>query len=300
MTAQGETATTIDPRLLAASTKADVLSQALPYIRAFSGKTVVVKYGGHAMEDRALAELFAIDIVLMRLVGIQPVVVHGGGPQISDLMRRLGKEPEFVDGRRVTDGETVDIARMALVGKVNREIVTAINRHGPHAVGVSGEDANLLRVRQRDPRLGFVGEIESVDATLLVRLLREELIPVVATIGICDDGQPYNCNADTVAGAIAEALRAEKLVYLTDVAGIYADWPDEASLVEAIDLDGLEALVASGAVSEGMIPKVESCIAALRSGVRRAHVLDGRLPHALLLEFFTDEGVGTMVSGPGR
>jgi acetylglutamate kinase len=300
MTAQGETATTIDPRLLAASTKADVLSQALPYIRAFSGKTVVVKYGGHAMEDRALAELFAIDIVLMRLVGIQPVVVHGGGPQISDLMRRLGKEPEFVDGRRVTDGETVDIARMALVGKVNREIVTAINRHGPHAVGVSGEDANLLRVRQRDPRLGFVGEIESVDATLLVRLLREELIPVVATIGIGDDGQPYNCNADTVAGAIAEALRAEKLVYLTDVAGIYADWPDEASLVEAIDLDGLEALVASGAVSEGMIPKVESCIAALRSGVRRAHVLDGRLPHALLLEFFTDEGVGTMVSGPGR
>jgi acetylglutamate kinase len=232
MTAQGETATTIDPRLLAASTKADVLSQALPYIRAFSGKTVVVKYGGHAMEDRALAELFAIDIVLMRLVGIQPVVVHGGGPQISDLMRRLGKEPEFVDGRRVTDGETVDIARMALVGKVNREIVTAINRHGPHAVGVSGEDANLLRVRQRDPRLGFVGEIESVDATLLVRLLREELIPVVATIGIGDDGQPYNCNADTVAGAIAEALRAEKLVYLTDVAGIYADWPDEASLVE--------------------------------------------------------------------
>ena len=300
MTAQGETATTIDPRLLAASTKADVLSQALPYIRAFSGKTVVVKYGGHAMEDRALAELFAIDIVLMRLVGIQPVVVHGGGPQISDLMRRLGKEPEFVDGRRVTDGETVDIARMALVGKVNREIVTAINRHGPHAVGVSGEDANLLRVRQRDPRLGFVGEIESVDATLLVRLLREELIPVVATIGSGDDGQPYNCNADTVAGAIAEALRAEKLVYLTDVAGIYADWPDEASLVEAIDLDGLEALVASGAVSEGMIPKVESCIAALRSGVRRAHVLDGRLPHALLLEFFTDEGVGTMVSGPGR
>jgi acetylglutamate kinase len=252
------------------------------------------------MDDRALAELFAIDIVLMRLVGIQPVVVHGGGPQISDLMRRLGKEPEFVDGRRVTDGETVDIARMALVGKVNREIVTAINRHGPHAVGVSGEDANLLRVRQRDPRLGFVGDIESVDATLLVRLLREELIPVVATIGIGDDGQPYNCNADTVAGAIAEALRAEKLVYLTDVAGIYADWPDEASLVEAIDLDGLEALVASGAVSEGMIPKVESCIAALRSGVRRAHVLDGRLPHALLLEFFTDEGVGTMVSGPGR
>jgi acetylglutamate kinase len=298
--AQPEIAASDDPRLLAASTKADVLSQALPYIRAFSGKIVVVKYGGHAMEDRALAELFAVDIVLMRLVGIQPVVVHGGGPQISDLMRRLGKEPEFVDGRRVTDGETVDIARMALVGKVNREVVTAINQHGSHAVGVSGEDANLLRVRQRDPRLGYVGEIDTVDPTLLVRMLREELIPVVATIGIGDDGQPYNCNADTVAGAIAVALQAEKLVYLTDVAGIYADWPDESSLVDRIDVEGLEALVESGAVSEGMIPKVESCIAALRSGVRRAHVLDGRLAHALLLEFFTDEGVGTMVSGPAQ
>jgi acetylglutamate kinase len=287
--------TQIDPRLLDAATKADVLSQALPYIREFSGKTVVIKYGGHAMEDGALADLFAVDVVLMRLVGIQPVVVHGGGPQISDLMRRLGKEPEFVDGRRVTDADTVDIARMALLGKVNRDVVTAINRHGSHAVGVSGEDANLIRVRQRDPRLGFVGEVDTVDPTLLVRMLREELIPVVATIGVGDDGRPYNCNADTVAGAIAEALEAEKLVYLTDVAGIYADWPDEASLLARIDVDGLEALVAKGAVSEGMIPKVESCLAALRNGVRRAHVLDGRLPHALLLEFFTDEGVGTMI-----
>jgi acetylglutamate kinase len=285
----------LDPRLLEVSVKADVLSQALPYIREFSGKTVVIKYGGHAMDDPALADLFAIDVVLMRLVGINPVVVHGGGPQISDLMRRLGKEPEFVDGRRVTDGETIDIARMALVGKVNREVVTAINRHGSHAVGVSGEDANLLRVVPRDPALGFVGEVETVDPTLLERMLREELIPVVATIGTDEHGQPYNCNADTVAGAIAEALRAEKLVYLTDVAGICSNWPDETSLLAHIDVDGLEALVESKAVSEGMIPKVESCISALRHGVRRAHVLDGRLPHALLLEFFTDEGVGTMV-----
>jgi acetylglutamate kinase len=285
----------IDPRRLEASIKADVLSQALPYIREFSGKTVVIKYGGHAMDDAALADLFAVDVVLMRLVGINPVVVHGGGPQISDLMRRLGKEPEFVDGRRVTDGETVDIARMALVGKVNRDVVTSINRHGSHAVGVSGEDANLLRVRQRDPALGYVGEVEAVDPTLLERMLREELIPVVATIGVGDDGQAYNVNADTVAGAIAEALRAEKLVYLTDVAGIYADWPDEGSLLAHIDVSGLEALVERKAVSEGMIPKVESCMSALRQGVRRAHVLDGRLPHALLLEFFTDEGVGTMV-----
>jgi acetylglutamate kinase len=292
--------TDVDPRLLDAATKADVLSQALPYIREFTGKTVVIKYGGHAMEDSALADLFAADVVLMRLVGIQPVVVHGGGPQISDLMRRLGKEPEFVDGRRVTDADTIDIARMALVGKVNREIVTAINRHGSHGVGVSGEDANLIRVRQRDPELGFVGEVDAVDPTLLERMLREELIPVVATIGVGDDGQPYNCNADTVAGAIAAALEAEKLVYLTDVAGIYSNWPDEGSLVTRIDVEGLEALIAGGAISEGMIPKVESCIAALRTGVRRAHVLDGRLPHALLLEFFTDEGVGTMITERSR
>jgi acetylglutamate kinase len=247
------------------------------------------------MEDAALADLFSVDVVLMRHVGMQPVVVHGGGPQITDLMRRLGKEPEFVDGRRVTDADTVDIARMALVGKVNREVVSAINRHGSSAVGVSGEDANLLRVRPRDPRLGFVGEVDRVDPSLLQRMLREDLIPVVATIGVGDDGRPYNCNADTVAGSIAEALHAEKLVYLTDVAGIYSRWPDESSLVNRIDAGGLEALVAQGAVSEGMIPKVESCVAALRNGVRRAHVLDGRLPHALLLEFFTDEGVGTMV-----
>jgi acetylglutamate kinase len=287
--------TELDPRLLDASTKANVLSQALPYIRQFAGKTVVIKYGGHAMDDAELADLFAVDVVLMRLVGIQPVVVHGGGPQITELMRRLGKEPEFVEGRRVTDADTVDIARMALVGKVNREVVTAINRHGSQAVGVSGEDANLIRVRQRDPRLGFVGDVEAINASLLQRLLREELIPVVATMGVDETGQPYNCNADTVAGAIAVALGAEKLVYLTDVAGIYADWPDEGSLLARVDVAGLDALVAKGAVSEGMIPKVESCISALRQGVRRAHVLDGRLPHALLLEFFTDEGVGTMV-----
>jgi acetylglutamate kinase len=289
--------TQVDARLLDVGTKAAVLGQALPYIREFSGKTVVIKYGGHAMEDPDLADLFAVDVVLMRLVGINPVVVHGGGPQITELMRRLGKEPTFVDGRRVTDAETVDIVRMALVGKVNREVVTAINRHGSQAVGVSGEDANLIRVRQRDPSLGFVGEVDLVDPTLLERMLREELIPVVATIGVDETGQPYNCNADTVAGAIAEALTAEKLVYLTDVAGIYAAWPDEASIIDRISIDDLEALVAAGAMSEGMIPKVESCLSALRSGVRRAHVLDGRLPHALLLEFFTDEGVGTMIDG---
>jgi acetylglutamate kinase len=282
-------------RVKDAGEKAHILADALPYIREFSGKTVVIKYGGNAMENAELAELFATDVVLMRLVGMNPVVVHGGGPQISDLMRRLGKEPEFVDGRRVTDAETVDIVRMALVGKVNREIVAMVNRLGSYAVGLSGEDAGLIRVDQRDPRLGFVGDVRAIDPTMVMRLLREELIPVIATIGVDDDGQAYNINADTVAGAIAESLDAEKLVYLTDVAGVYENWPDESSLISRVDVDGLERLIAGGAVSEGMIPKLESCVSALRNGVHRAHILDGRLPHALLLEFFTREGVGTMV-----
>jgi acetylglutamate kinase len=287
---------TDDPRARDAHAKAGVLAEALPYIREFSGKTVVIKYGGHAMETPELAELFAQDVVLMRLVGMNPVVVHGGGPQISDLMRRLGKEPEFVDGLRVTDAETVDIVRMALVGKVNREIVTSLNRHGSYAVGLSGEDAGLLTVDQRDARLGYVGDVRQVNPAILQRMIREELIPVVATVGIDDEGQPYNVNADAVAGAIAIALGAEKLVYLTDVAGIFEDFGDEGSLVAQTDADGLEQLLKSGKVGEGMIPKVRSCIDAVRGGVHRAHVLDGRMPHALLLEFFTREGIGTMVA----
>jgi acetylglutamate kinase len=284
-----------DERVRTAGEKAIVLAEALPYIREFSGKTVVIKYGGHAMNDPDLADLFATDVVLMRLVGMNPVVVHGGGPQITDLMRRLGKEPEFVDGRRVTDAETVDIVRMTLVGKVNREIVASVNRHGSYAVGLSGEDAGLIRVDQRDPALGFVGDVRHIDPTIVLRLLREELIPVIATVGVDDDGKAYNVNADTVAGAVAEALDAEKLVYLTDVAGVYRDWPDETSLISRIDVGGMEQLIAGGKISEGMIPKLESCVSALQHGVRSAHVLDGRLPHALLLEFFTREGVGTMV-----
>jgi acetylglutamate kinase len=284
-----------DPRVRDAGAKATILAEALPYIREFSGKTVVIKYGGNAMEDPDLAELFAQDVVLMRLVGMNPVVVHGGGPQISDLMRRLGKEPEFVDGLRVTDAETVDIVRMALVGKVNREIVASVNRHGSYAVGLSGEDAGLINVAARDEKLGFVGDIRRIDPSILERLLREELIPVVATVGVDDAGQAYNVNADTVAGAIAESLRAEKLVYLTNVAGLYGDLADEASLISRIDVDRLAALADDGVLSEGMIPKVRSCVEAVKSGVSRAHILDGRIPHALLLEFFTREGIGTMV-----
>jgi acetylglutamate kinase len=292
----GGIVTTGDERARDAHAKAAVLAEALPYIREFSGKTVVIKYGGHAMEDPSLAELFAQDVVLMRLVGMNPVVVHGGGPQISDLMRRLGKEPQFVDGLRVTDGETIDIVRMALVGKVNREVVASLNRHGSYAVGLSGEDAGLITVDQRDPRLGFVGDVRRIDPAILERMLREELIPVVATVGVDDAGQAYNVNADTVAGAIAQALSAEKLVYLTDVAGIYEDFGDDGSLISQIDAAGLEQLLERGKVGEGMIPKVESCVDALHGGVNRAHVLDGRIAHALLLEFFTREGIGTMVS----
>jgi acetylglutamate kinase len=287
--------TQTDPRVRDAGAKATILAEALPYIREFSGKTVVIKYGGHAMEDPDLAELFAQDVVLMRVVGMNPVVVHGGGPQISDLMRRLGKEPEFVDGLRVTDAETVDIVRMALVGKVNREVVASVNRHGSYAVGLSGEDAGLITVGPRDEKLGFVGDIRSIDPSILERLVREELIPVVATVGVDEEGQAYNVNADTVAGAIAEALRAEKLVYLTNVAGLYGDLSDESSLISRIEVDRLGELVDEDRVSEGMIPKARSCVEAVKSGVTRAHILDGRIPHALLLEFFTREGIGTMV-----
>ncbi len=282
-------------RLAAAHDKASILADALPYIREFSGRTVVIKYGGHAMDDPALADLFAQDVVLMRLVGMNPVVVHGGGPQISELMRRLGKEPEFLDGLRVTDAETVDIARMALVGKVNRDIVASLNQHGSYAVGLSGEDAGLIQVEPGDERLGFVGKIRHIDPSIIERLVREELIPVIATIGMGDAGQAYNVNADTVAGAIAEALGAEKLVYLTDVNGVYRDFPDESTLISEIDAAGLGELLRSGKATKGMIPKLASCVQALRNGVAHAHILDGRIPHALLLEFFTREGIGTMV-----
>ena len=285
----------IDERTLDAPAKAAVLAEALPYIREFAGSTVVIKYGGHAMEVPGLAELFAQDVVLMRLVGMNPVVVHGGGPQISELMRRLGKEPEFVDGHRVTDAETVDIVRMALVGKVNREVVTTLNRHGSYAVGLSGEDAGLITVEQRDARLGYVGDVRRIDPAILERVLREELIPVVATVGVDEDGQAHNVNADAAAGAIAQTLRAEKLVYLTDVPGLLRDVTDPASLVSRVDVAGLGALLERGQVGAGMIPKVRSCVDAVRGGVRRAHILDGRQPHALLLEFFTREGIGTMV-----
>ena len=286
----------VDVRRKAAAGKAALLAEALPYIRRFWGKVVVVKYGGAAMQDPLLAALFAQDVVLMRSVGMRPVVVHGGGPQIGRLMARLGKEPEFLDGLRVTDAETLEIARMVLVGKVNRDIVASINVHDPLAVGLSGEDAGLISATARSPELGFVGDVVAVNPTIIERLLTEELIPVIATIGTDPEGQAYNVNADTAAAAIAAALEAEKLVYLTDVPGLLSDVADPGSVVVTVTVDELEALLDSGKLSGGMIPKIRSCVRAVKGGVGHAHILDGRVPHALLLEIFTPEGIGTMVN----
>ena len=282
----------------AAALKASTLVEALPYIRRFAGKTVVVKYGGNALagtsEHDALA-LFAEDIVMMRLVGMRPIVVHGGGPQISALMAKLGKEPEFVDGLRVTDRETVEIARMVLKGQVNPQLVAAINVHGRFAVGISGVDAGLIRAETRNSELGFVGDVTEINPEVIHRLIDDEFIPVIATIGSDEQGQAYNINADTVAGAIAEAMGAEKLVYLTDIEGLRRDVSDAASLIRQITAAELDAMVDDGTIVGGMIPKVASCVQAVRNGVHRAHILDGRIAHVLLLEVFTDDGIGTMV-----
>jgi len=299
------------PPGFARADRAAMLVEALPYIRRFWGKVVVVKYGGNALvgadaagvdvagaQSDALSS-FAEDVVLMRSVGMLPVVVHGGGPQIGELMARLGKVSEFRDGRRVTDAETLDIARMVLVGKVNREIVSAINVHGALSVGLSGEDANLITAVARSADLGFVGDVAVVAPDILERLLAQGLIPVVATIGTDEAGQAYNINADTVAGALAGALAAEKLIFLTDVAGLRSRADDPRSLLPRATPDDLDAMLASGAASGGMVPKVEACARAVRGGVAGAHILDGRVPHSLLLELFTDEGVGTMITAGG-
>ena len=277
---------------------AELLIEALPYIRRFAGSVMVIKYGGNALagasEDDALAS-FAEDIVLLQAVGIHPVVVHGGGPQIATLLKKMGIESTFVDGLRVTDAETLDVARMVLVGKVNSDIVSAINVHGSIAVGLSGADANLIRADVHSEALGFVGNVSKVDPTIVNGLVSQGLVPVIATIGSDAEGQAYNINADTVAGAIAAAIGAEKLVFLTDVVGIRANADDPSSTVAQVTTAELEAMVASGAANGGMVPKVEACIGAVGAGVSRAHILDGREPHALLVELFTDGGLGTMV-----
>jgi len=282
-----------------ATQRVATLVEALPYIQRFAGRTVVIKYGGNALagtSDHDALSVFATDVVLLRLVGVRPVVVHGGGPQISSLMERLGKTTEFRDGLRVTDAETVEIARMVLTGQVNPEIVAAMNVAGGRAVGVSGGDGGLISARPRDPALGFVGDVAAVDPTVVQRLIDDEFIPVVATIGVDDHGRSYNINADTVAAEIAVALGAEKLVYLTDIEGLRRDVDDPSSLIRAATPSELDELIADGSIAGGMIPKVASCTDAVRRGVGAAHILDGRIAHVLLLELFTDTGVGTMIT----
>lgn len=290
MTADQPTAE-VDPEVAV-----QVLLQALPYIEAFRGSVVVVKFGGNAMVDPALFASFASDIVWMHRVGIRPIVVHGGGPQIGHWMARLGRESTFVDGRRVTDAETLEIAQMVLIGKVNSDIVTALNANGPVAVGLSGTDASMLAAEPHDPELGFVGTVTEVHPALIERTLAMDLVPVLATIGVDSGGQRYNINADDAATAVARSLGAQKLVFLTDVAGLLADVEDPASLIAKTTPERIDRLIEDGTITAGMIPKMSGCAEAVRSGVGSVHLIDGRLPHVLLLELFTDAGVGTMVN----
>ncbi|HEX8380826.1 MAG TPA: acetylglutamate kinase, partial [Allosphingosinicella sp.] len=276
---------------------AAILVQALPYIQRFHGRSVVVKLGGAAI-DKALDRALAQDVLLLRSVGVRCVLVHGGGPQVDAMMRRVGKEPEFRDGLRVTDAETLEIVRMVLVGKINRDLVGTINREAlddPVAVGVSGEDAGLLTVTPRESSLGFVGDVTHVRASVLERLLDEGLSPVVSTIGADETGQPYNVNADEAARAIAVAMAAEKIVYLTAAPGLLEDVADESSLVPRLTSAELRERIEHDSVSAGMIPKLRACADAVDAGVGTAHIIDGRVPHALLIELLTDEGIGTMV-----
>ena len=283
---------------------AHVLIESLPYIQKFKGKTVVIKYGGNAMTDDQLKHNFAQDIVLMKLVGINPIVVHGGGPQIGHLLGKLGKSTEFVDGMRVTDRETMDVVEMVLGGLVNKEIVNLINRHGGRAVGLTGKDGDFIRARKINmpnnaPEksseiidLGHVGEVSSIDPAVVDMLGNSDFIPVIAPIGVGEDGRSYNINADLVAGKIAEVLKAEKLILLTNIPGIL---DKKQNLLTGLSVDDISALTGNGTISGGMIPKTRCAIDALKGGVKSAHIIDGRVEHALLLELFTDKGVGTLL-----
>lgn len=281
--------------------KAQTLVDALPWLARFQGKTVVVKYGGHAMTDPGLRESFAEDVVFLHYAGLCPVIVHGGGPQISAHLERLGVPAAFAGGLRVTTEETMEVVRMVLVGQVNPDLVGLINAHGPFAVGISGEDARLFTAERRPAvvdgvpvDVGLVGDVVDVNPGAVHALLRDGRIPVVSTVARGEDGQIYNVNADTAAAALAVALDAEKLVVLTDVEGLYGDWPRSDEVISEVDADALARMLPD--LTAGMAPKMEACLRAVRGGVRRAHVLDGRVPHALLLEVFTDEGIGTMVT----
>ena len=289
----------------AAHNVAHVLTEALPYIKRFQGKTIVIKYGGNAMVDNDLKNSFARDIVLMKLVGINPVIVHGGGPQIGNLLERLGKNTEFVQGMRVTDSETMDVVEMVLGGLVNKDIVNLINRHGGSAVGLTGKDGDLIRAKKlvitrKSPELsapeiidiGHVGEVESIDASVVDMLVHGDFIPVIAPIGIGKDGHSYNINADLVAGKVAEVLQAEKLILLTNTQGLLSQ---DGELLTGLDTDRVNALIDDGTIHGGMLPKIGCAMDAVQAGVNTAHIIDGRVQHAVLLELFTDEGIGTLI-----
>jgi acetylglutamate kinase len=285
--------------------RAEILLEALPYIKRFNNKTIVIKYGGHAMVDDELKDKFSRDVVMMKYIGINPVVVHGGGPQIGSLLKKFGKESKFVQGMRVTDQETMDIVEMVLVGKVNKEIVGLINRHGGNAVGLSGKDGNLIKaekyylseekVKNTPPEIidiGLVGKVKNINSELIVSLSQNSFIPVIAPTGIGDAGETYNINADVVAGEIAAALQAEKLLLLTDVEGVL---DKNKNLINAMSDKEALKLIDDGIVEGGMFPKVKCCLKALKNGVKKAHIIDGRLKHAILLEIFTDKGIGTEI-----
>ncbi|MGB7444642.1 MAG: acetylglutamate kinase [Coleofasciculaceae cyanobacterium] len=280
----------------AEATRVRVLSEALPYIQQFAGRTVVVKYGGAAMKDSTLKDTVIRDVVFLSCVGVRPVVVHGGGPEINSWLGKLNIEPQFKHGLRVTDAPTMDVVEMVLVGRVNKELVSLINRAGGSAVGICGKDGNLIKARPEGRKgIGFVGEVNSVDTKLIETLVNSGYIPVVSSVAADETGQAYNINADTVAGEIAAALNAEKLILLTDTAGILQDYKDPSTLLPKLDIQQARGLIESGVVAGGMIPKVQCCVRSLAQGVKAAHIIDGRVPHALLLEILTDRGIGSMI-----
>ena len=281
-----------------AASRVQVLSEALPYIQQFANKTVVVKYGGAAMKDSNLKDKVIRDVVFLSCVGLRPILVHGGGPEINTWLGKIGIEPQFKDGLRVTDAPTMDVVEMVLVGRVNKEIVAKINQAGGNAVGLCGKDGNLITARQQGQKdIGFVGEVSSVNTEILGTLVESGYIPVVSSVAAVETVQAYNINADTVAGEIAAALGAEKLILLTDTRGILENYKDASTLIPKVDIQEARNLISKGIVAGGMIPKVSCCVRSLAQGVRATHIIDGRIPHALLLEIFTDGGIGTMIVG---
>jgi len=300
MTTGHEDRTDAKLRVAGSMRRARTLLEAMPYIKAYQGSTIVIKYGGSAMVDGALRETFADDIALLHLVGIKPVIVHGGGPAISAAMGQAGIEPQWIEGLRITDAETIAVVQSTLAGQINPDIVRLVNAHGALAAGINGLDGTLFTARPLDERLGFVGEVTAVNPSLIHSLQDRDFVPVIAPLARGEDGNTYNLNADTAAGVLAVAVDAAKVVYLTDVPGLYRDLGDAGSLVSTLDLRELEEILGSGSVHSGMLPKLESCAAALREGVPRAHILDGRTQHAVLLEIFTAEGIGTMIMPNGE